>query len=303
MQSLQSFAFILIFVILAFDVCESNDCSNPLKTIIVSQSGKADFETIQSAIDSVPAGNSQWIHIQISSGVYKEKNATFDIKASNTVAKGITFTNTLNRPVLLDVINVVQAKAAKIHADKCAFYSCSFLEVQDTINDDDGRHYYNNYYIQGSSDFIYGNGQSLFEASTIYFSKGKSSLQQDGVITAQYRDSPNDPSGFVFKNCNISGTGYKTQLGRPMGAYARVIIANSYLSDVVRPEGWSQLTYVGHEENFTFVEEGCTRSGADKSKRVKWMKSMTRPELDKLLNISFIDQEGWISKLPTSIFH
>ncbi|KAL5062184.1 hypothetical protein RYX36_023921, partial [Vicia faba] len=68
MQSLQSFAFILIFVILAFDVCESDDCSNPLKSISVSQSGKADFKTIQSAIDSVPAGNSQWIHIQISSG-------------------------------------------------------------------------------------------------------------------------------------------------------------------------------------------------------------------------------------------
>ncbi|KAL5062182.1 hypothetical protein RYX36_023919 [Vicia faba] len=216
MQSLQSFAIILLFVVLAFDVCESDDCSNPLKSISVSQSGKADFKTIQSAIDSVSAGNSQWIRIQISSGVYK--------------------------------------------------------------------------YIP-----LY--------ASTIYFSNGKSSQLRDGVITAQYRDSPNDPSGFVFKNCNISGTGYKTQLGRPMGAYARVIIANSYLSDVVRPEGWSQRTYVGHESNLTFVEEGCTGPGADKSRRVKWMKSLSRPELDKFLSNSFIDQEGWISKLPTSIFH
>lgn len=71
MQSLQSFVSILIFVVLAFDVCESGDCNNPLKSITVGQSGKTDFKTIQSAIDSVPAGNSQWIHIQISSGVYK----------------------------------------------------------------------------------------------------------------------------------------------------------------------------------------------------------------------------------------
>ncbi|XP_050918227.1 probable pectinesterase 29 isoform X2 [Lathyrus oleraceus] len=331
MQSLQSFVSILIFVVLAFDVCESGDCNNPLKSITVGQSGKTDFKTIQSAIDSVPAGNSQWIHIQISSGVYKEhvlipknkpciylegagsqstsiewgshENATFDIKGSNTVAKGITFTNTLNSPVLSNAIAVTQAKAAKIHADKCAFYSCSFLGVQDTINDDDGRHYYKNCYIQGSTDFIYGNGQSLFEASTIYFSNGKSSLHQDGVITAQYRNSPNDPSGFVFKNCNISGTGYKTELGRPMRPYARVIIAYSYLSDVVRPEGWSQFKYVGQEENLTFVEEGCTGPGADKSKRVKWMKSMSGPELDKFLSLSFIVQEGWISKLPASVFH
>ncbi|XP_058747088.1 probable pectinesterase 55 [Vicia villosa] len=323
MWSLQSFALILIFVFLVFDVC-----SNPLKIITVSQSGNADFKTIQSAIDSVPAGNSQWIHIQISSGVYKEQvlipknksciyfegagsdstsiewgsheKATFDIKGTNTVAKGITFTNTLNSPVLLSVI---QAIAVKIHADKCAFYSCSFLGVQDTINDDDGRHYYNNCYIQGATDFIYGNGQSLFEASTIYFSNGKSGQYMDGVITAQFRNSPNDPSGFVFKNCNISGTGYKTELGRAMGAYARVIIANSYLSDVVRPEGWSQRRYVGQEENLTFVEEGCTGPGADKSKRVEWMKHLSGDELDKFLSLSFIDQEGWISKLPPIILH
>ncbi|CAL5196276.1 unnamed protein product [Lathyrus oleraceus] len=332
MQSLPSiFAFILLFVVLAFYVCESNDCINPLKTITVSQSGKADFETIQGAIDSVSAGNSQWIHIQISSGVYREQvfipinkpciylegagsqstsiewnsheNATFLSKADNTAAKGITFTNILNNPILLEATNITQARAAKIHADKCAFYSCSFLGVQDTLNDDYGRHYYNNCYIQGAVDFIYGQGQSLFEASTIYFSTGKSGLKKNGVITAQYRDSPNDPSGFVFKNCNISGTGGKFQLGRAMDAYARVIIANSYLSDAVKPEGWSQTTYVGHESNLTFVEEGCTGPGADKSKRVKWMKSLSGDELDKFLSLSFIDQEGWISNLPTRIFH
>ncbi|CAK8561004.1 unnamed protein product [Lathyrus sativus] len=332
MQSLQFIAFILIFAILVFDVCESDDCSSkPLKTITVSQSVKANFKTIQSAIDSVPGGNSQWIHIQISSGVYKEQVlipinkpciylegagshstsiewgshdiATFVSKADNTAAKGITFTNTLNSPVLLDGTNIIQARAAKFRGDKCAFYSCSFLGVQDTLNDDYGRHYYKNCYIQGAVDFIYGQGQSLFEASTIYFSTGKSGLKKDGVITAQYRDSPNDPSGFVFNKCNISGTGGKFQLGRAMDSYARVIIANSYLSDAVKPEGWSQTIYVGHESNLTFGEEGCKGPGADKSKRVKWMKSMSGRELDKFLSLSFIDKEGWISKLPASIFH
>lgn len=85
------------------------------------------------------------------------------------------------------------------------------------------------------------------QACTILFSMGKYGPKRDGVITAHERDSPNDPSGFVFKNCNISGTGGNVQLGRAMGAYARVIITDSYLSDVVRPEGWSPRTYVGHE--------------------------------------------------------
>jgi hypothetical protein len=71
MKSLQSFAFFLIFLVLAFNICESKDCSNPFKTIVVSQSDTSNFTTIQSAIDSVPTGNSQWIHIQISPGVYR----------------------------------------------------------------------------------------------------------------------------------------------------------------------------------------------------------------------------------------
>ncbi|GAU43134.1 hypothetical protein TSUD_348550 [Trifolium subterraneum] len=259
MKSLQSFAFFLIFVVLAFDICESKDCSNPFKTIVVSQSDTSNFTTIQSAIDSVPTGNSQWIHIQISPGVYREQvfipkdkpciyvegagrnstsiewsshlNATFVTKANNTVANGITFT-----------------------------------------------------------------------ASTIFFSMGKYGPKKNGVITAHERDSPNDTSGFVFKNCNISGTGGKTQLGRAMGPYARVIISDSYLSDVVRPEGWGPREFVGHEGNLTFVEEGNRGPGADKSKRVNWMKHLSGSELDKFLNISYIDEEGWISELPKTIF-
>jgi pectinesterase len=71
MKSLKSLVFFLIFVVYAFDVCESQNCRKPFKTITVSQSRVANFKTIQSAIDTVPAGNSQWIHIRISPGVYR----------------------------------------------------------------------------------------------------------------------------------------------------------------------------------------------------------------------------------------
>ncbi|CAK8561005.1 unnamed protein product [Lathyrus sativus] len=329
MQSLQSFAFILIFVILMFNICESDDCSSkPLKTITVSQSDKANFKTIQSAIDSVPEGNSQWIHIQISSGVYKEQiyipqnkpciylegvsrqttriewsiheNATFETRANNTAAKGITIANTLNSPVL-EVNGITQGVAARVRADKCVFYSCGFLGVQDTLFSDMGRHYFKKCLIQGGIDFIFGNGQSIFEDSNIFFSMGKNGPKTDGVITAHYRNSPNDPSGFVFNRCKINGYVGKFELGRAMEAYARVIIANSYISDSVKPEGWSPRYLVGHEANLTFVEEKCFGDGANKSKRVKWMKSLSEMELNKFLSLSFIDQEGWISKLPANM--
>ncbi|WJX92901.1 pectinesterase [Trifolium repens] len=124
---------------------------------------------------------------------------------------------------------------------------------------------------------------------------GKYGPKMDGIITAQKRKLPNDTSGFVFKNCKISGKGGKAILGRAMGAYARVII-------VVRPEGWNPNTYAGHEANLTFVEEGNRGPGANKSQRMKWMKHLSGAGLDKFKKISFIDEDGWIAKLPKTIF-
>ncbi|XP_020206971.1 putative pectinesterase 10 [Cajanus cajan] len=332
MQFPQQFLFIFMFsVMIVCNVCESQNCANPPKWVTVSKSGKANFQTIQSAINSIPEQNSQWIHIQISPGVYTEQvlipmskpciylegagsqftniewsihpnlNATFNSQANNIIASGITFKNTLNAPVS-DEIAITQAVAARIHGDKCAFFNCSFLGVQDTLYDEYGRHYYHNCYIQGGIDFIFGNGQSVFEASELFFSMGKNGPKRSGCFTAQERDSPNDPSGFVFKNCKFTGTKGNAILGRSLRAYSRVIITNSFLSDVVTPVGWGARTFAGHEQTITFVEEGNTGPGANKVKRAKWIKHLSGPELDKFLDISFIDKEGWISKLPSKIF-
>lgn len=56
-----------------------------------------------------------------------------------------------------------QAVALRVSGDQSAFYGCGFYGAQDTLNDDQGRHYYKECYIQGSIDFIFGNGRSLFE--------------------------------------------------------------------------------------------------------------------------------------------
>ena len=60
---------------------------------------------------------------------------------------------------------ITQAVAARIHGDKCAFFDCAFLGVQDTLYDSDGRHYFHNCYIQGATDFIFGNAQSIYEVA------------------------------------------------------------------------------------------------------------------------------------------
>jgi len=76
-----------------------------------------------------------------------------------------------------------QAVAIVIGGDMAAFYGCGFVSSQDTICDEEGRHYFRDCYIEGNIDIIWGNGQSLYEVLTLSYSKiyisenGKSELQ------------------------------------------------------------------------------------------------------------------------------
>lgn len=59
-----------------------------------------------------------------------------------------------------------QALAIRVLGDQAAFYGCGFYGAQDTLNDDLGRHYYRECFIQGSIDFIFGNARSLYEVGS-----------------------------------------------------------------------------------------------------------------------------------------
>lgn len=55
------------------------------------------------------------------------------------------------------------AIALRVVGDRAAFYACRFLSFQDTLLDDGGRHYFRSCFIQGTTDFIFGNGLSFYE--------------------------------------------------------------------------------------------------------------------------------------------
>ena len=58
-----------------------------------------------------------------------------------------------------------QAVALSVFGDRVAFYACRMLSYQDTLFDITGRHYYSNCYIEGATDFIFGNALSFYEVS------------------------------------------------------------------------------------------------------------------------------------------
>ncbi|EYU32660.1 hypothetical protein ABFS82_14G034600 [Erythranthe guttata] len=302
-------------------------------TIYVDPSGRGNFTTVQAAIDSVPSYNKRWTCIHIKKGVYREKvripnnkqfiylkgegkrktyivwddhdsiatSATFTCQANNTIVKCITFVNSYNYPNSGSLNNnnpMRTAVAAVIQGDKTVFYRCGFFGLQDTLWDERGRHYFKLCTIQGAVDFIFGSGQSLYERCTIsVVSRALNGIP--GYITAQGRSHAEETNGFVFKDCNIVGNG-KTFLGRPWREYARVVFYNTSMSDIVVPQGWDSWFSVGREYQLTFAEHNCRGLGSNTSKRVKWAKKLSEGEVEQLTRMSYIDNEGWMSKLAFS---
>lgn len=135
------------------------------------------------------------------------------------------------------------AVAALVSGDRAAFYRCTFISLQDTLCDMDGRHYYEDCYIEGVTDFIFGNGQTVFQGCRISTAPAPF---PPGFITAQGRSSDAETTGFVFKDCTVAGV-TQTYLGRAWRAYARVIFYRTDMSDVVVNEGWDAWNFKGGE--------------------------------------------------------
>ncbi|XP_044354370.1 probable pectinesterase 67 [Triticum aestivum] len=294
---------------------------NAKRTLIVGPNDE--FKTIQSAIDAVPDGNSEWVVVHLRAGVYAEKvvipetkpfifvrgngkgrtsisyesasphnteSATFAVHADNVIVFGISFRNAAraglpNNPEIRTV-------ATMVNGDKVAFYHCAFYSPHHTLFDSTGRHYYESCYIQGNIDFIFGGGQSIFQCAEI-FVKPDRRTPILGSITAQDRKEESGSSGFVFLKGKVYGVG-EVYLGRANEAYSRVVFADTYLSKCVNPAGWTNYNFSGSTEHVMLGEFNCTGPGADASQRVPWSRRLDEAQAAKFLTVDFINGKDWL---------
>jgi pectin methylesterase-like acyl-CoA thioesterase len=131
-----------------------------------------------------------------------------------------------------------QNLAVSAHTGNQGYYGVQLLGYQDTLLANTGNQLYAKSLIVGAIDFIFG------QQATAWFEHVDIRTIATGSITASGRASASNPSWYVINNSNVdsinssipAGTNY---LGRPWYPFARVVFQNTYLSDVIKPAGWS----------------------------------------------------------------
>ena len=217
-------------------------------------------------------------------GTFKTPSTTID--ADDFTAENLTFENSAGP--------IGQALAIRVDGDRAAFRNCRFLGWQDTILINRGRQYFENCYICGHVDFIFG-------AATAWFEKCEIHALRDGYLTAA--STPVDsPYGYVFSNCKITGEpGVKTFLGRPWRIYASTIFLNCDMSDVIRPQGWNDWGKPEAHTTTRYAEYNSTGDGASPTNRPAWTKQLTKAEAQKITVDSVLGgADGWNPDLTHS---
>uniref|UniRef100_A0A7N0T2Y6 Pectinesterase n=1 Tax=Kalanchoe fedtschenkoi TaxID=63787 RepID=A0A7N0T2Y6_KALFE len=309
--------------------------TNTTTYLCVDSHGCCNFTTVQSAVDAVGNYSSNRTVIWINSGFYYEKvivaktkpnitfqgqgymstaiawndtaasaNGTFNsgsvqVFATNFIAQNISFMNVapIPKPGAMDA----QAVAVRVSGDEAAFWGCGFFGAQDTLHDDKGRHYFKECFIQGSIDFIFGNGRSLYENCQLISMAnpvplGKRSV--DGSVTAQGRVTKDENTGFSFVNCSIGGSG-RIWLGRAWRPYSRAVFAFTNMSDIIAPEGWNNFNDPTREQTVFYGEYNCTGSGANMTMRAPFGRRLNDTDVSPFLNTSFIDGDVWLQPLTS----
>lgn len=287
--------------------------------LTVAADGSGDAKTVSEAIAKVPENNSKRFTIFIKAGTYQEQikipatkpfisligesaektKLTFNLtnKATGTTsssysfyvgghdfyAENITFENSFGVGS--------QAVAVLTEADRLVFKNCKFLGWQDTLYAKNGRQYFENCYIEGHVDFIFGQAQAVFENCEIH-SKG------DGFIAAPMRFAADEPSGFVFDNCRLTGENIQkgVLLGRPWRDYGRTVYLNTKMDAHIRAEGWNNWL-PEREKTAYFAEYNSTGPGAKTSERVKWSHQLSGAEAEQFKPENFLKgADNWNPK-------
>lgn len=196
------------------------------------------------------------------------ESATVSIHASDVHIENLTIENGFDYPANAAKhaddptrFTNVQAVALKTDpaSDRAVFRNVALVGYQDTLYANAGRQYFQNCYITGHIDFVFGAGQAVFKDCDIV-SRDRGSANDNGYITAASTLISN-PYGFLFINCRLKKerpelADSTVALGRPWhpttlwadgtrsanpNAVGWVVFKNCWMDSHIIAKGWDQM--------------------------------------------------------------
>lgn len=293
----------------------------PTGPLVVAADGSGQFRTVQAAIDAVPNQSAQPVVIQLKKGTYHEKVVVPTLKTHITLrgddAAGtvITYSDHVGLPgistptsysVLVQAADFTaenvtfenaagytagQAVALNVEGDRATFRHCRMVGNQDVLLLAAGgsRQYFQDCYIEGTTDFIFGASTAVFDHCLIRSKK-------NSFVTAASTPA-GQAYGFVFLHCTLTADtalAKKVYLGRPWRPNAKVVYLHCELGGHIVPAGWENWKNPENEKTAYYAEYQSAGPGANPAGRVPWAHQLTAKEAKQYtLNQVFGGKEAW----------
>ncbi|KAL9683825.1 hypothetical protein QQ045_021252 [Rhodiola kirilowii] len=266
--------------------------TNPLflkPNVVIAKDGSGDYKTLSEAVPHIPKKSNTTYAIYVKEGVYTEQ-VVFNSSHTNVFLYGDGPTKTKITGSLNYADGVPTSKTATV-----IVLGDFFMAKNIGFENSAGPEKHQAVALRVQSDF------SVFQ-----------NCQMDGYQDTLYthtkrRKERRQPSGIIIQGSRIIAdpelesvkSDFKSYLGRPWKAYSRTIIMETFIDDLIAPEGWSPWAGDINTENCLYGEYQNSGPGASTNDRVKW-KGIKK--IDKKLAIKytadyFLGAKRWLPQL------
>ena len=211
-----------------------------------------------------------------------------------------------------------QALALYADGDRLHFQNCRFISGQDTLFTGplppkelqpngfigpkqfsrriNGRHFYENCYIEGDIDFVFGSATAYFDQCTFH----STPIDRDinGYVTAA--STPKGQAyGYVMNQCRFTSSSCPDRsvyLGRPWRNYAKTVLVNCYIGAHIHPEGWHDWGKTEAHDTIFYAEYQSYGPGADMKSRPEWVVRLKDTDAARYSKKAVLSGgDGWFS--------
>jgi pectinesterase len=222
------------------------------------------------------------------------RSYTFFVNANHFSAFNITFENSSGFGK-----KVGQAIAVYAEGDCITFKNCRILGHQDTLFTGPlplkekqpggfvgptefsprvpGHQLYEDCYISGEVDFIFGSATAYFKNCELYALNRNETINSYYTAPSTYEDQK---YGYVFDHCNFTGNcpARTVMLSRPWRINAKVVLLNCELSEQITEIGFHDWNKPESHEACYYAEYKCSGKGYVPQSRPPYVHQLTDDE-------------------------